>query len=150
MTWDKIAGVSAVLAIFFSGVWAGAKLCEASGARVKLEAQERIAKQEEESYEVYRKQQEALAEALAQRDRALRSVADLRATADRLRRQADARAAAEAASDPGDGRGERLGSCLRLLGEGAELVAEGAGLSVRVSADKDTLGAAAGTANLQQ
>lgn len=150
MSLSKTTIVCAVGMIFCSGVWVGAKLCEAHEAKIKLEAEERIAKQEEESYEVYRKQQEALAEALAQRDKALRSVADLRATADRLRRQADARAAAEAASDPGDGRGERLGNCLRLLGEGAELVAEGAGLSVRVSADKDALGAAAGTANLQQ
>lgn len=150
MALSTTATVACVTAAFIAGVAMGARLCAAHDAQIRLEAQERIAKQEEANHEIYAKQQKAIAAALAERDKALRSVAGLRAAADRLRRSADARAAAEAAGDSGDGRGERLGQCLRLLGEGAGLVAEGAGLSVRVAADKDALAAAAGAANSQQ
>lgn len=109
--------------------------------RIEAQAQERIAAQEKESYEIYAKQQDALMDALAQRDKALASVRSLRADAGRLRDQLSARAEADKARDSGDGVGERLAGCERLLAEGVGLVGEGAELSARVSADKDALAA---------
>lgn len=143
--WETLA-VAAVLGACAGG-FATASHYRLAIAEAEAQAQERIAKQEKESYEIYQKQQEALAEALAARDKALRSVASLRADARRVRERADLRAASDESGGAGNRAAERLGQCERLLGEGAELVGEGAELSVRVAADKEALAAAAGSAN---
>lgn len=126
------AGFAFGVADFHYGYSSGKKAAEA-------EAQERIAKQEQESYEIYAKQQNALMDALAQRDKALASVRTLRADAGRLRDKLNERAEADKAVGAGDGGGERLIRCERLLAEGVGLVGEGAELSTRVSVDKDAL-----------
>lgn len=111
-------------------------------AEMEAQTQQRIAKQEQESYEIYTKQQDALMDALAQRDKALASVRTLRADAGRLRDKLNARAEADKAIGAGDGGGERLARCERLLAEGVGLAGEGAELSRRIAADKDALVAA--------
>lgn len=128
----SVAGFAFGVAVFNYGYSTGKSGAEA-------EAQERIAKQEQESYEIYAKQQNALMDALAQRDKALASARTLRADAGRLRDKLSERAEADKASDSGDGGGERLARCEQLLAEGVDLVGEGAELSTRVSADKDAL-----------
>ena len=124
MGWKTWAVIASLVVSFASGVAGEKRLGDARLAKLEAETAERIAKQEEESYEVYRKQQEALAEALAARDKALRSAGALRRDAVRLRQLAETRADADSGSD-------RLARCERLLGEGADLVGEGAELSAR-------------------
>lgn len=128
----SVAGFAFGVAVFNYGYSTGERAAEAK-------AQERIAKQEQESYEIYTKQQNALMDALAQRDKALASARTLRADAGRLRDKLNERAEADKAVGAGDGGGERLARCERLLAEGVGLVGEGAELSTRVSADKDAL-----------
>lgn len=144
MTYDRALtiGLWATFLIgFVTGGFAFGNYYSSKADRAEAQAQERIAAQEKESYEVYAKQQDALMDALAQRDKALASVRALRADAGRLRDQLSARAEADKASGAGDGGGERLARCERLLAEGVGLAGEGAELSRRIAADKDALAA---------
>ena len=144
MTYDRALtiGLWAMFWIgFVTGGLAFGSYYSSKAGRVEAQAQERIAAQEKESYEVYAKQQDALMDALAQRDKALASARTLRADAGRLRDKLSARAEADKGNDSGDGGGERLARCERLLAEGVGLAGEGAELSRRIAADKDALAA---------
>ena len=98
--WKTLA-VAAVLGAC-AGSFATASHYRLAIAEAEATAQERIAKQEEESFEIYQKQQEALAEALAARDKAMRSASALRADARRVRQSADSRAASDESGGAGD------------------------------------------------
>lgn len=92
-----------------------------------------------------RDREKALAAALDSRDRALAVADDLRADAVRLREQttrAGERLRAVSAAPGASCKREReqLGRCTGLLGEGVDLLSEGAGLSLRTAADKDVAG----------
>lgn len=142
MTYDRALtiGLWAMFLVgFVTGGLAFDSYYSSKADRAEAQAQERIAAQEKESYEIYAKQQDALMDALAQRDKALASVRTLRADAGRLRDRLNARAEDDKARDSGDGGGERLARCERLLAEGVGLAGEGAELSRRIAADKDAL-----------
>ena len=86
-----------------------------------------------------------LAAALSARDDALALAANARADASRLRILADNRSKALRALPSGGGAScagerEQLARCTQLLGEGAELVGEGAGLSLGIAGDKGVAG----------
>lgn len=136
-----LVGIVHVAGLVIGGYTVG-KHYRAQIAETEAKAAERIAKQEQESYEIYAKQQDALMDALAQRDKALASVRTLRADAGRLRDKLNERAEADKAIGAGDGGGERLARCERLLAEGVGLAGEGAELSRRIAVDKDALAAA--------
>lgn len=135
-----LVGIVHVAGLAIGGYTVG-KYYKAQIAETEAQTTERIAKQEQESYEIYAKQQDALAEAIAQRDKALASVRTLRADAGRLRDKLNEHAEADKAGGAGDGGGERLARCERLLAEGVGLAGEGAELSRRIAADKDALAA---------
>lgn len=84
-----------------------------------------------------KKRQEALDEAVSKLDASMRDADDLRRNAVRLRERANARAAADRGS--GSCNPERLARCESLLGEGADLVGEGAEISIRIAGKKDVL-----------
>ena len=142
-----IAGViiGALIASAFWGYSRGrsstAEKYEAQISELKSDWQKQTRAVEKEAQERYEKQSKQLAEALAARDKAMVSARTVRTVAVRVRDAADTRAKSDlqAARDTGDRTQERLARCESLLGEGAELVGEGASLSVRVAADKETM-----------
>lgn len=85
-----------------------------------------MADQLRQQNEALQERNQQLKKAQAKLDQALRDASALRRNAARLRVIADQRAAAD--TNAGD---DRLARCERLLGEGAELVAEGAEVSAR-------------------
>lgn len=98
-----------------------------------------------------REDAEKIAQALAERDKALSDAANLRSTAVRVRTQSDTvskdlKRAGDADATASNSYRKRLGQCETLLGEsagllgdGVELSAEGAGLSAKLSGDKAAL-----------
>lgn len=113
-------------------------------ARVQLAQKEEVRRIEQDSAK-------RLAEALAERDKALAMASADHARADQLRKQSSQLSAklerlSAAPADPSDANAERAASCERLLAEasgllaeGAELAAEGGQLAAKLSANKDAL-----------
>lgn len=113
-------------------------------ARVQLAQKDEVRKIEQDNAK-------RLAEALAERDKALAMASADHALADQLRKQSDQLAAklsrlSAAPADPGNPDAIRAAKCERLLAEAAGLLGEGAGLSseggqlsAKLSADRDAL-----------
>lgn len=151
---DKSILITAVIAFFLGATTAGKLVGDAKDKRAAQLAAEQQAQQIAFKDEVRRIEQEhtkAVADAIAERDKALAVASADHARADKLRKQADqlsvklARLSATPA-DPGNPDAIRAAKCERLLAEasgllaeGAELAAEGGQLSARLSANKDAL-----------
>lgn len=146
--------ITAVIAFFLGAATAGKLVGDVKDRRAAQLAAEQQAQQIALKDEVRRIEQErtkAVADAIAERDKALAVASTDHARADQLRKQSDqlsaklARLSATPA-DPGNPDAIRAGRCERLLaeatellGEGAELAAEGGQLSARLSADRDAI-----------
>lgn len=141
-TWLK-AGVTAlfVALAFFSGYRYAAALYEADIAQLMKEHALAIKEKTDEYRAKEQLQAKQLAEAWSQFEQARAESVDLRADVERVRKQADdyQRRLSRADTDSCGPVRERLARCVVLVREGAELSAEGADLSVRVSAKKDAL-----------
>lgn len=151
---DKSILITAVIAFFLGAATAGKIVGDVKDRRAAQLAAEQQAQRIALKDEVRRIEQDnakRLADALAERDKALAVASADHARADKLRKQADqlsaklARLSATPA-DPGNPDAIRAGRCERLLaeaagllGEGAGLAAEGGQLSARLSANKDAL-----------
>lgn len=151
---DKSTLITAVIAFFLGATTAGKLVGDAKDKRAAQLAAEQQAQQMAFKDEVRRIEQErtkAVADAIAERDKALAVAYADHARVDQLRKQSDQLSAklsrlSAAPADPGNPDAIRAGRCERLLaeatellGEGAELAAEGGQLSAKLSADKDAL-----------
>lgn len=96
-----------------------------------------------ELQERYKDAQKRIDVAIAEKRRAVAMADDLRSRANQLHKQSEAYAnkyrELSRTSDTCRSERERVAKCAGLLGEGAELVSEGAGLSSRLNADKNIL-----------
>lgn len=151
---DKSTLITAVIAFFLGATTAGKLVGDAKDRRAEQLAAEQQAQQVAFKDEVRRIEQErtkAVADAIAERDKALAVAHASDARVDKLRKQSDqlnaklSRLSATPA-DPGNPDAIRAGRCERLLAEasgllaeGAELAAEGGQLSARLSANKDAI-----------
>ena len=151
---NKSILITAVIAFFLGAATAGKLVGDAKDKHAAQLAAEHQAQQIAFKDEVRRIEQErtkAVADAIAERDKALAVASADHARADQLRKQADQLSAklarlSAAPADPSNLDAIRAGRCERLLaeaasllGEGAELAAEGGQLSARLSANKDAL-----------
>lgn len=150
----KSIAITAVIS-FALGALAAGKLtawhfkAEADAERAQAQAQQIALK--DRVREIEQEHAKTLADALAERDKALAVARSADARVDQLRKQSDRLSAkltrlSAAPADPGNPDAERAGRCERLLAEasgllaeGAELAAEGGHLSARLSADKDAI-----------
>lgn len=144
------AGAAAVcVAVGFGAGWSlrGNEVAELKAEHFNLI--EQINRESNEAYSALADQladrEKRLAEALSARDSALALASAARADASRLRVLADNRSAAIRALPAATGAScdrdrERLARCVSLLGEGAELVGEGSGLSLRLAGDNAVAG----------
>ena len=142
MTWLRYLGIGVAALLLFG---AGYKYASALYESDIAELQKNHALAVKELTNEYRKQEQAQAQRLAQAwdelEKARTESVDLRHDVERVRQLADgyrARLSAAGASACKPCKAE-LGKCVRLLSEGAGLAGEGADLSVRIAADKDTL-----------
>lgn len=153
--WQTLAGLAVVFALGTSfGHWVGATAAQKEIKELRdehLHLVEQINRESNEAYSALADQladrEKRLADALSARDDALALAATARADASRLRILADNRSKALRALPTGSGvacAGEReqLARCVGLLGEGVDLLSEGAGLSLRTAADKDAVSSA--------
>lgn len=142
--------ISFVLGVIVSGKMMAdfkdhkAEQLAAEVARAQLAQKEEVRRIEQDSAK-------RLAEALAERDKALALASADHARADQLRKQSSQLSAklerlSAAPADPSDANAVRAASCERLLAEasgllaeGAELAAEGGQLAAKLSANKDAL-----------
>lgn len=128
--------IALAVCIFFVGYKEGFDSCQMANERAVAMAREKIlaearAKDEKNAETVSNLIQKM--EGLEARNRSLSS------TASRLSERLRASGVSTADSDPGGTCAVRLAECRRLLGEGVELLAEGAGLAERIAARKDAL-----------
>lgn len=140
--WMKVAACAvAGLLIFGSGYKFAAALYEADIA--DLQAQHALAMKEKTDEYRAKEQSQAkqLADAWDTLERARAESVSLRDDVDRVRVEADRYRAklSRASTDSCSAERERLGKCVGLLREGAELSGEGAELSGRIAARKDAL-----------
>ena len=151
---NKSILITAVIAFFLGAATAGKIVGDVKDKHAAQIAAEQQAQQVAFKDEVRRIEQErtkAVADAIAERDKALAVAHASYARVDQLRKQSDQLAAklsrlSAAPADPGNPDAIRAGRCERLLAEAAELLGEGAGLaaeggqlSARLSANKDAL-----------
>ena len=151
---NKSILITAVIAFFLGAATAGKIVGDAKDKHAAQLAAEQQAQQvafKDEVRKIERESAGRLAQALAERDKALAVASADHARADKLRKQADQLAAklsrlSTAPTDPTNPDAIRAGRCERLLAEasgllaeGAELAAEGGQLSAKLSADKDAL-----------
>ena len=140
--WLKYAGCAIVAVLIFG---AGYKYASAIYKEeiAKIRAEHALATKEltDEYRAKEQSQAQQLADAWDQLERARAESVDLRADVERVRKQADdyQRRLSGAAADSCSAERERLGKCVGLLREGAELSGEGAELSGRIAARKDAL-----------
>lgn len=142
MTWFKpLACVLAAIGIFVSGYKYAASIYKAEIAQIREEHALATKELTDEYREKERGQAQQLADAWDKYEKARAESVDFRADVDRVRKLADNyRARLSAAStDSCSAERERLGKCVGLLREGAELSGEGAELSGRIAARKDAL-----------
>ncbi|MDL2058376.1 DUF2514 family protein [Mesosutterella sp. AGMB02718] len=150
-----LAFIAYIVTLFAAGYQYGhqktAAAYEAQIAKDRAAQAEAAQKLETEYREKENENAKRVATALAARDKALADAGAVRADAVRLRQSTKdlstqlSRAAASHAA-AGDSSSERLGKCedllaesAALLGESVDLAAEGAGLSTKIAADKDTI-----------
>ena len=142
MTWLKYAGATLVAAVLFaSGYKYAAALYEADIAAMR-EAHAMALAEKEKTYRANeRKQIEAYAEAIDQLEESRSNARGLRDSLERVRIEADRYKSrlSKASANPCKHFSKRLSRCVGLLEEGAGLATEGAELSQRVSAKKDTV-----------
>lgn len=146
--------ITAVIAFFLGAATAGKLVCDVKDKHAAQLAAEQQAQQialKDEVRKIERESADRLAQALAERDKALAVAHASYARVDQLRKQSDQLSAKLArlsatATDTGNPDAIRAGRCERLLaeassllGEGAELAAEGGQLSAKLSADKDAI-----------
>ena len=151
---DKSTLITAVIAFFFGATTAGKLVGDAKDKHAAQLAAEQQAQQVAFKDEVRRIEQErtkAVADAIAERDKALAVAHASDVRVDQLRKQSDQLSAklarlSAAPADPGNPDAIRAAKCERLLAEATGLLAEGAGLaaeggqlSARLSADKDAI-----------
>ena len=151
---NKSILITAVIAFFLGAATAGKLVGDAKDRRAEQLAAEQQAQQVAFKDEVRRIEQnnaKRLADALAERDKALAVASADHARVDQLRKQSDQLAAklarlSAAPADPGNLDAIRAGRCERLLAEATELLGEGTGLSseggqlsAKLSADRDAL-----------
>lgn len=151
---NKSILITAVIAFFLGAATAGKLVCDVKDKHAAQLAAEQQAQQIALKDEVRRIEQDntkRLADALAERDKALAVAHASDARVDQLRKQSDQLAAklsrlSAAPADPANLDAIRAGRCERLLAEasgllaeGAELAAEGGQLSAKLSADKDAI-----------
>lgn len=142
MTWFKpLACVLAAIGIFVSGYKYAASIYKAEIAQIREEHALATKELTDEYREKERGQAQQLADAWDKYEKARAESVDFRADVDRVRKlAANYRARLSAAStDSYSAERERLGKCVGLLREGAELSGEGAELSGRIAARKDAL-----------
>lgn len=140
--WIKIGAVAiAAAALFLGGYRFAAALYSEDIAQMREQAALALAKQEQAHREKERKSAQALAEAWDKLAKASSDTSLLSSELDRVRKQADdyQRRLSGVAADSCSAERERLGKCVGLLREGAELSGEGAELSGRIAARKDAL-----------
>ena len=151
---DKSTLITAVIAFFLGAATAGKLVCDVKDRRAAQLAAEQQAQQvafKDEVRKIERESADRLAQALAERDKALAVAHASDARVDQLRKQSDqlsaklARLSATPA-DPSNPDAIRAGRCERLLAEATSLLGEGAGLSseggqlsAKLSADRDAL-----------
>ena len=151
---DKSTLITAVIAFFLGATTAGKIVGDAKDKHAAQLAAEQQAQQIALKDEVRRIEQDnakRLADALAERDKALAVASADHARADQLRKQSDQLSAklarlSAAPADPSNPDAIRAAKCERLLAEAAGLLGEGAGLSseggqlsAKLSADRDAL-----------
>lgn len=144
MTWAAlkvVASVAACALCAYGGYQYAAALYGKDIAELREDYAARAAALEAEYRGKERQGAEAISAAWEERDRAMADAVDLRGDLERVRREgADLRRRLSAAgSDSCDACRAKLAGCVVLLEEGAGLLAEGAGLSQRIAADKDAL-----------
>ncbi len=151
---NKSILITAVIAFFLGAATAGKIVGDAKDKHAAQLAAEQQAQQvafKDEVRKIERESAGRLAQALAERDKALAVASADHARVDQLRKQADQLSAklarlSAAPADPGNPDAIRAAKCERLLAEATGLLAEGAGLaaeggqlSARLSADKDAI-----------
>lgn len=151
---DKSTLITAVIAFFLGAATAGKLVGDVKDRRAEQLAAEQQAQRIALKDEVRRIEQDnakRLADAFAERDKAVAVASADHARADKLRKQADQLAAklsrlSTAPADPTNPDAIRAAKCERLLAEATGLLSEGAGLaaeggqlSARVSANKDAI-----------
>ena len=147
--WIKLGAVAVVgIGLFLGGYKYAAALYQADIDQLKAEHALALAEKQKEFSANASKQNQALAEAWDAYDKAMAELAESRANSgslrselDRVRNLADGYRArlSESGANPCKHFEERLGRCAELLREGAGLSVEGAELSGRISAKKDAV-----------
>lgn len=141
-SWLKATLVGfAVAAVFVAGYRYAAYKYQAQIAEIKAEQALAMKEKTDEYRAKEQSQAKQLADAWDKYEKARAESVDLRDDVERVRKLADNyRARLSAASnDSCSAERERLGKCVGLLREGAELSGEGAELSGRIAARKDAL-----------
>lgn len=143
MHWKFLGALLSGVAIFICGYQYAAALYGRGIAELRQDYAERAQALEEKYREKERSAAAALAAAWEERDKALAESVDLRADAERVRRDADAarRSLSRAGASACATERERLARGTSLVGRCAELLERGAGLAQRVAVDKDALAA---------
>lgn len=146
--------ITAVIAFFLGATTAGKLIGDVKdkhAAQLAAEQQAQRIALKDEVRKIERESADRLAQALAERDKALAVASADHARADKLRKQSDQLSAklarlSAAPADPSDANAIRAAKCERLLAEASGLLAEGAGLaaeggqlSARLSADRDAI-----------
>ena len=147
--WIKLGAVAVVaIGLFLGGYKYAAALYQADIDQLKAEHALALAEKQKEISANASKQNQALAEAWNAYDQAMAELAESRANSgslrselDRVRNLADGYRArlSESGANPCKHFEVRLGRCAELLREGAGLSVEGAELSGRISAKKDAV-----------
>ena len=129
-----VAVLALAVCIFFMGYKEGFDSCQRANERAVAAAREKI---QAEAREKAKENAETVSN-FVQRIQDLEARnRSLSATASRLSERLRASGMSSADPSPGGSCGERLAECRRLLGEGLELLSEGAGLAERIAARKD-------------
>ena len=149
---QKAIAITAIISFVLGVIVSGKLMADFKDRKAEqLAAARAQLAQKEEVRRIEQDHAKRLADALAERDKALALAASDHARADQLRKQSDRLSAklerlSAAPADPSDANAVRAASCERLLAEasgllaeGAELAAEGGQLAARLSANKDAL-----------
>lgn len=141
------AGIAVVIAAYAAGYRSAQNESEKRLTTLKAEWQNRYLEISEESRKKEKELSDNLAQAITERDNAKKDAAkragDLSALADRVRQSANdstSRDKADSNSDnPGKPENGAVGECEKLLGESADLLAEGSRLLEQNAVDHDSL-----------
>lgn len=131
-----VAVIALAVCIFFMGYREGFDACQRANEKAVAAAREKI---QAEAQQKAKENAETVSnfvqriQDLEARNRSLSS------TASRLSERLRTAGVSTADSDPGGTCAVRLARCQELLGEGVDLLAEGAGLSERIATRKDAV-----------